>query len=190
MDYSTLNDAQLIALIIEEHEQALSTLYDRHHRLVYNLALTVVTNQSTAEEITLDVFMRVWNKAGSYQPDKGKVLTWLTRITRNTAISFLRRKNEKLDLQSTRWIEEEFNPVSKEGLPEEKVELLMQQERVHAALGQLSQEQKEVLILAYFKGYSHQQIAKELKQPLGTVKTRIRLTMQQLKVLLKDEQIL
>ena len=187
-DYANYDDEKLIRLISQSQEEALDQLYDRYNRLVFSLALAIIDDRATAEEITLDVFMRVWQKAGTYRADQAKVSTWLTHIARHHAIDVLRRRAVRPDQYAVNW--EDALPTS--GLPEddpqESTELSLQRERVLAALDQLPQEQKQALVLAYFNGYTHRQIAEKLKQPLGTIKTRLRLAMQKLHDYLRDEQ--
>lgn len=185
MDYSTLDDATLVALITQTHSHALSELYERYHRLVFSLALNSVGDAATAEEITLDTFIRVWKKAATYRADQARVSTWLIAITRNCAIDVLRQRNTCLE-HDTAWAEVVAPPASN---PEEVVDRLLQQERVRSAIAQLSPEQKQALALAFFRGYTHHQIAEILAQPLGTVKTRIRAAMQKLRQMLQDESL-
>ena len=187
-DYARYNDEQLIHLITKAQEGALSQLYDRYNRLVFSLALAVVNDRATAEEITLDVFMRVWQKADSYRAEQAKVSTWLTHIARHHAIDVLRRRSVRSDQYSVNL--EDALPLSDsaEPTPHESVELSQQREHVQAALAQLPEEQKQALILAYFNGYSQSEIAQVLHQPLGTVKTRLRLAMQKLRDFLYEEQ--
>lgn len=186
MDYSTLDDATLIALIAHTHTRALSELYVRYHRLVFSLAVNSVRDYATAEEVTLDVFTRVWEKAATYRANQAKVTTWLVTITRNCAIDVLRQRNARLEREAT-WAEVSSPDA---GNPAEMVELALQRERVRAAIAQLTPEQKQALALAYFGGYTHHQIAEALAQPLGTVKTRIRLAMQKLRQILQDKELL
>jgi RNA polymerase sigma-70 factor (ECF subfamily) len=189
VNYSTLDDETLIKLIARTHTDALSELYDRYSRLAFSLALNLVGDYATAEEITLDVFARVWEKAGTYRPDQAKVSTWLTSITRYRAIDVLRRRGSRPEQHSVSWAEVSPDAmVSTDGL-EEAAHLSMQRQRVRAAIAELPSDQKQVLALAYFEGYTHRQIAEALNQPLGTVKTRIRLAMQKLRQMLQDEQI-
>ena len=188
MDYTTLDDETLIRLIAHARTEALSELYDRYSRLVFSLALNSVGDQATAEEVTQDVFVRVWQRAGQYRADRGKVSTWLTGITRYRAIDQLRRQGSRPEQNSVAWADVSPTAVPTVNGPEEATRLSMQRERVHAALGQLPEEQKQVLALAYFQGYSQSQIAKSLALPLGTVKTRVRLAMQKLREMLEDEQ--
>src|SRR5512134_2214886 len=184
-DYTRYDDEKLIRLITELQEEALAQLYDRYHRLVFSLALAVVNDRATAEEITLDVFMRVWQKAGTYRADQAKVSTWLTHITRHHAIDVLRRRAVRSDQYAVQW-EEIVYAESPQQDPQESAELSLRRERVHAALPQLPPDQKQAILLAYFGGLTQSQIAETLKQPLGTIKTRVRLAMQKLQDFLRD----
>ena len=187
-DYAKIDDERLIVLILQSQEQALAQLYDRYHRLIFSLALAIVNDRATAEEITLDVFMRVWQKAGTYRADQAKVSTWLTHIARHHAIDVLRRRAARVDEFALHW--EDAGPYSGSSAPDpqESVELSLRRERIHAALAQLPPEQREALHLAYFGGYTQSQIAEVLQQPLGTIKTRLRLAMQKLREFLREEQ--
>ena len=189
IDYSTLNDETLIVLITQMNSDALSELYDRYSGLVFNLALKMVYDNATAEEITLDVFTRVWKKAETYRAGQSKVASWLAGITRNRSIDILRQRKSPFQQRNIAWaVDLSVNQLAVDG-PEETTELALQQERVRLAIAQLPKNQQEALALAYFRGYSHREIAQELDQPLGTVKTRIRLAMQKLREILQDEEI-
>jgi RNA polymerase sigma-70 factor (ECF subfamily) len=184
----TLADDALIRLIALRRTDALSTLYDRYSRLVFSLALHVVGDRETAEEITQDVFYRVWENAAAYRSDQAKLTTWMTSITRNRAIDSLRKRQVRPERDSLDWEDAELdgNP-GKSDSPEELTDLALQQQRVRLAISALPADQRQVLALAYFQGLSHSQIAERLGQPLGTVKTRIRLAMQRLRDELQDE---
>ena len=188
MNYSALDDQTLIRLVARAHADALGELYERYSRLVFSLAWNLVGDQATAEEITLDVFTRIWEKAETYRPEQAKVSTWLTSIARYRSIDMLRRRGSRPEQHSVDWAELAPDDLPSADGPEEAAELAMQQQRVRAAIAALPSDQKQVLALAYFKGYSHREIAQVLNQPLGTVKTRIRLGMQKLRDLLLEEQ--
>lgn len=181
------DDASLISLIAKAQTDALNRLYDRYNRLVFSVALTIVGDRSVAEEVTLDVFVQVWQRAGTYRPEQAKVRTWLVAITRHHAIDVLRMQKSRPEANTVNWDEVALsNGPSVHGL-EEGVQISMQREDVRAALAQLPADQREALALAYFRGYSQSQIAETLKQPLGTIKTRMRLAMQKLRKLLAEE---
>lgn len=189
VDYSTLDDKRLITAIGLGQPEALDELYQRYHRLIFSLAVNIINDRATAEEITLDVFIRVWEKAETYRPDQAQVSTWLTSITRYRAIDMLRQRDSRPDHRSVSWAEVSADMAANTvDNPEELTELAIRRQAVQAALAQLPPEQKEVLALAYFKGYSHSQIAEVLHQPLGTVKTRVRLAMQKLRQSLPEQQ--
>jgi RNA polymerase sigma-70 factor (ECF subfamily) len=187
-ELATLSDVALIRLVALRRSDALGALYDRYNRLVFSLALRVVGDRETAEEITQDVFYRLWENAATYRSDQAKLTTWMTSITRNRAIDILRKRQVRPERDSLNWDDAEYglNPGLPDG-PEELTDLALQQRRVRTAIAALPRDQQKVLALAYFEGLSHSQIAESLEQPLGTVKTRLRLAMQRLRELLQDE---
>ncbi|HET6597443.1 MAG TPA: sigma-70 family RNA polymerase sigma factor [Anaerolineales bacterium] len=187
-DYARYSDEMLVRLIAQSHEQALAQLYDRYNRLIFSLALAIVNDRESAEEITLDVFMRVWQKAGTYRVEQAKVSTWLTHIARHHSIDVLRRRAARLDQSAVHWEDVIRNVESSLPSPQESAELSSRRARIQGALARLPAEQKQALLLAYFGGYTQSQIAEILAQPLGTIKTRLRLAMQKLREFLKEEQ--
>lgn len=186
MDFSKITDEDLLRLILHRQEAALSELYDRYGRLAYSLALNVLGDPASAEEVTQDVFLRIWERAETFQAGQGKLVTWLARIARNRAIDQLRRRKVRPEGNSLGWDELTGAEPTDGQSVEQVVELNQQSLRLRRAIAQLPDEQKEVLTLAYFQGLSHQEMADALGQPLGTVKTRVRLAMQKLKIYLSD----
>ena len=182
------DDPALMTQLALGQEAALSELYDRYGRLVFSVAYRVVRNQETAEEVTLDIFTRAWEKAHTYDPQLAKVSTWLTRMARNLAIDRLRREQVRPSQHSISWGEVKTEPRMDGSHPETAVQLNMEQQRVRTAIASLPPNQREALALAFFEGYSHSEIAFALNKPLGTVKGRIRAAMQKLRTLLADEQ--
>jgi len=188
VDYKEFDDQLLIRLIARSQESALSELYDRYSRLIYSLALNAVGDPATAEEITQDVFIRIWDHAGTYQAEKSKVVTWIASITRYRSIDVIRRRKIRPESQSVSW---EIEPSANEMNPinvEQTVEISQERRRVRQAISVLPEEQRQALAYAYFQGYTHREIAEVLGEPLGTVKTRIRLAMQKLRQLLEQEE--
>jgi RNA polymerase sigma-70 factor (ECF subfamily) len=179
-----LDDASLIQLLALNQPDALSDLYDRYGRLVYSIALNSIGDQAVAEEIVQDVFTRVWEKAKNYDPQIAKVSTWLISITRNRAIDELRKIKVRPEKNSVSWSEVSEREDSFSNGPEENYELNWQKKAMREALDTLSPNQREVLALAYFKGYSQSTIAEVLGIPLGTVKTRVRTAMQNIRLVL------
>lgn len=181
------DDIQLIKLIAQSHQDAINELYERYKRLVFSVALAIVGDQSVAEEITLDVFVQVWQKADSYRPELAKVSTWMIAITRNHAIDILRWQRSRPEASIVHWEEGSVQNGPLIHNVEEQIESILKKERVRKAVAQLPEDQREALALAYFKGYTQSQISEALKQPLGTIKTRIRLGMQKLRKLLEED---
>lgn len=188
MDFNKFDDESLIRLIAKSQDDALGELYDRYNRLVYGMAFNAVGDQALAEEITQDVFMRIWNKADTYQAEQGKVINWIAGIARNRAIDVFRHQKSRLDGSSLSLEEMPFFDLPDSLNVESEVESKFKKQRVQQALFLLPKEQREALAMAYFRGYTHEEAAEALGQPLGTVKTRIRLGMQKLRQLLEEEQ--
>lgn len=186
MDFSAFDDQTLIEYIVEGQADALSALYERYSRLVYSLARHITGDDARAEEITLDVFTRVWQKADTYRSDLAKVNTWITRLARNRAIDVLRREQARLDGSSIRLDRVSYELHSRQPNPESAAVSAFHQQRVRQAIDTLPDEQRLALSLAYYSGFTHQQIADKLSLPLGTVKTRIRLAMKKLRRALED----
>lgn len=189
MDYAALDDEALITEIAARRPEALSALYDRYSRLVYALAFRSVGDAEAAEEIAQDVFVSIWDRAATYHAEQAKVSTWLTSIARHRSIDALRRRGVRPEGHSVDWAAAAPVDMARIDGPEHAVEQYLEQQRVRAAVGALPEEQRQVLSLAYFEGMSHSEIAATLGQPLGTVKTRIRLAMQKLRQLLQDERL-
>jgi RNA polymerase sigma-70 factor (ECF subfamily) len=181
MAYSNPGDEELIGQIAHEKPEAVRALYRRYGRLIYSLALHIVGDHSAAEEITQDVFMRVWEKAGTYDAGKAKVITWLSRITRNQAIDVLRKRTRRGAHERETWGDLKLVADRVDHDPVGNVELSSQREEVRAAVAALPENQQRALSLAFFQGLTHRQIAEKLGEPLGTVKTRIRDAMQKLR---------
>jgi RNA polymerase sigma-70 factor (ECF subfamily) len=187
-DYTSYDDEKLIRLIAQLQQGALAQLYERYHRVVFSLAIAIVGDRPTAEEVTLDVFVRVWQKAGTYRAEQAKVNTWLTHIARHHAIDVLRHRNVRPDHLALAWDELGSQGKSLQEDPQEAVEVSLRRKRVQAALARLPADQREALLLAYFGGHTQRQIAEMLDQPLGTIKTRLRLALQKLRDFLRDER--
>jgi RNA polymerase sigma-70 factor (ECF subfamily) len=188
VDAHQLDDKRLIALIVEEQQDALSILYDRYSRLVYSMAYRTVGDSGLAEEVTQEVFLRVWEKASTYRPDQAKVITWIASITRYRAIDILRKRKIRPEGNQADWDEGQVQEKTDPADVEQIVELRQRRTKVRAALAELPEDQRHALALAFFYGYSHSQIAETLQEPLGTIKTRIRSGMQKLRSLLDYEQ--
>lgn len=192
LNYTVLDDVSLISMIASSRSSgaqtdALGALYDRYGRLVYTVALHIVGDAETAEEITQDVFVRVWDGAHAYRADVAKVSSWMISITRYRAIDELRRRKVRVDNHQVDWLEDgplDGQPVQPG--PELDVDASLQRTHVRQVIASLPPEQRQLLGLAFFKGLSHSQIAELVGEPLGTVKSRIRLAMQKVRDAMKE----
>ena len=181
------NDIFLLEKISQGDQSGLSDLYDRYKTLVFSIAFHFLGNREDAEEVTLDVFSKVWEKAATYNTRKATVRTWLTKIARNRAIDLLRRRNARFTIQNPTWADACLDCLPASEDPESNLEMAVIHKEMTDALAQLPQNQRDTLALAYFKGLSHSQIAEALAQPLGTVKTRIRSALQTLRKIMADK---
>jgi RNA polymerase sigma-70 factor, ECF subfamily len=188
MPHEVPEDAELIRRMTRGETQALRDLYARHARVVYGLALRIVGDQEGAEEITQDVFLKAWEKADSYRHEKAQVRTWLARIARNRAIDVLRRRSSREARARDAWEEMKSAAAAAGSDPSSPVEAEDRRGRISRAILSLPQEQRYALSLAFFDGLTHRQIAEVTKEPLGTVKSRIRAAMLRLRELLKEEK--
>lgn len=168
-------------------EAALGPLYDRYGKLIYSLALRVVHDASTAEEVTQEVFVRCWRSASSFEPARGRVHAWLMRIAHNLALNEVRRRQSRPVAADTfDWSVAGAMLVdpSSEGDPALTAGLRERTRTIRAALAQLPEPQRQAIELAFFGGLSQAEVAAAVGDPLGTVKSRIRVGMQHLRELL------
>lgn len=175
---SQSTEMMLLQRIQAGDEDALIALHNQYANLVFSVAYRVLNDQMAAEEVTQDTFMRLWNKSFHYDADKGRFTTWLLTITRRLAIDMLRLRQRREPKSGMLFMDEDpalwENTLTMEGGSDLRRNL-------KSVLGQLPEDQSELIELVYFYGMSHTDIAETLDIPLGTVKTRIRLGMQKLR---------
>lgn len=191
MDYAGLRDEELMDRLVERDMSAFEALYDRYADLVYSVSLRVVGEAHVAQDVTQDVFLRVWRAPDRFDHTRGKFVTWLLSVARNRSIDERRSHGRRVRheaLPST--TEEEEVIPSADELDDPALMTVLTDERraVRAALVGLPPEQRLAIQLAYFGGLTQQEIANKLGQPLGTVKTRIRLGMQKMRGALEDRR--
>lgn len=179
-------DAELIRRVARGDREAFSLIYDRYSRPLFSIALRVLNDSREAEDIVHDVFIALWNKAGDFASDRGTAFGWCVTLTRNRAIDRVRARKRRGELLAE-------SAPSDLGYDENQAEnadsgdMLWQKEKAAAvrhALEALPSEQRSALQLAYFGGLTQQEIAARLREPLGTVKARIRRGLLKLRELL------
>lgn len=181
------SDDELMAGLAAGDLGALESLYDRYGALVYSVALRVLLDRQLAEDVTQEVYLRLWRRPWAYNPERGRFVSWLMSVTRNRAIDERRRLNRRLLAEDEgEGDAPELPDPGRFNDPLVEAELADQRATVRDALEQLPSAQRQVLELAYFAGLTQTEIAERTGEALGTVKTRVRLGMQKLRALLGD----
>jgi RNA polymerase sigma-70 factor (ECF subfamily) len=181
------DDFTLVARLAAGDDDALAVLYDRYGTVVYSLALRIVRDPATAEEVTQEVFVRLWRAAARFDPARGRLATWLLRITHNLALNEIRRARNRPTNAPGVDSEAEGARLADPDLNVDPPLLAALGERAAAvrhALAQLPEAQRMAIELAFFDGLSQSEIAIRLGEALGTIKSRIRSGMQRLRELL------
>lgn len=184
-------DESLVRRVAEGDAVALEALYDRYGQPVYSLALRIVRDPQTAEELTQEVFVRLWRYAATFDPARGRFHSWLLGIAHNLSLNEVRRwqsRPQKADLPNDD-DEHAYDPVDESADSAEAAWLNIRREAIVGAIKQLPEAQRRAIELAFFGGYTHLEIANMLGDPLGTIKSRIRIGMQRLKQLLLAQGI-
>lgn len=182
-DFASLRDDELLTLVQRRHEPALGVIYDRYGRLIYTIALRITGDRQTAEEVVQDVLQNVWQAAGTFQPGIGQFSSWIFGITRHRAIDATRSKRER-----ARTREQTLDagaPFVAPGNIERDVDQSLLRDAVRLALAKLPGNQRQAIELAYYGDLTRAEIAEQLGEPLGTVKTRLRLGLSKLRDLLR-----
>jgi RNA polymerase sigma-70 factor (ECF subfamily) len=189
VEYQELEDGELIGRVVRGEKDALEALYTKYSTSVYSLAMIMLKHQALAEEATQDVFLNIWLKASSYKPDRGNLRTWIMSVAHHKLIDVIRSRRRAWSLTESADHETMDLLPSSQMSTESEAERNLDGERVREALSCLPPAQREAIMLAYFEGYTQSEIAEKLQQPLGTVKTRVRLAMQKLRAVLEPDAI-
>jgi RNA polymerase sigma-70 factor, ECF subfamily len=167
------DDMRLVARIRAGDESAMAELYDRYARVVYAVALRVLQETGAAEDILQDIFLQLWRNPDTFDASRGSLAAWLAVISRHRAIDRLRKRRPEVDI-------EECVIAGGPDLSDEAERSLIV-EKVRTVLAEMNPAQRSALELAYFQGLTHTEIAEKTGEPLGTIKTRIRSGLQQLR---------
>ena len=176
----------LIARIATSDRDALGEFYDLTSSQVFGLVLRVAGDRSAAEEITLDVYKQVWKRASDFDSAKGSPVGWLLLIARSRAIDYLRSKAGRAREREDALDAAMFEVRDASPGPEDSLVNRDRRNQVVRALNALAEPKRIAITLAFFQGLTHTEISDRLELPIGTVKTRIRSGMQQLKVSLQE----
>ncbi len=182
-DLVDLRDDELLTLVQQRHEPALGAIYDRYGRVIYTIALRITGSRETAEEVVQDVFQNIWQAAGTFQPGIAQPSSWIFGIARHRAIDATRSKRERARTREQNL--EDTAPFVASSDPERDVGQLLLRDAVRKALAELPINQRQAVELAYYGDLTRAEIADRLGEPLGTVKTRLRLGLAKLRDLLR-----
>lgn len=178
-------DQQIEVLLLQRIGQGdragFQELYDRFAGILFTTALRVLNDQREAEDVLQEVFVQIWEKATLYIPERGKPLTWAMTLTRNKSIDRLRSIQRRARLRDEVENEADVSQSIEQRDSSDEVDTMEKGKIIRNAVMQLSQEQREAIEMAFFGGLTQNEIAFRLKQPLGTVKARIRRGMMRLK---------
>jgi RNA polymerase sigma-70 factor (ECF subfamily) len=181
-------DSDLVDAMAAGDVHAMEVLYDRYNRAVFSFALRMLGSRELAEELLQEVFMRAWRQARKFSEGRGTYITWLLSITHNMAIDEIRRQNRRpRKAESTDPVLMLANVRDERPTVEDQALLGDMREIVKDAMAQLPEAQRTALELAYFNGLTQREIAEHQGEPLGTIKTRMRLAMRKLRDILESQ---
>lgn len=186
LDYAEASDEDLVQALSDRDNRALEALFDRYGDLVYSVCLRMVADTQIAEDLSQDVFLRLWRRPDLFDQERGRFSTWLLSVARHRAIDERRSRGRRYRHESPPSLSNEENLLSANDGEDKLARTSDDKIIVRRALATLPAEQRLVVELAYFGGYTQQEIAAGLSQPLGTVKTRMRLGLQKLRNFLID----
>jgi RNA polymerase sigma-70 factor, ECF subfamily len=172
----TYSEEELILLLKQQSRDAFNYLYKQYGSVLYGVINKIIYDEQTAQDVLQETFVKIWHNIAQYNPEKGRIYTWMLNVARNSAIDKLRSKGEimKGKIQTGEDIVNNMGGSLKTEQPTDTI-------GIHKIVGELKPEYQSIVNLAYFKGYTLDEISKELDMPLGTVKTRMRHAMQLLR---------
>lgn len=172
----TYNEDELVILLKQKSREAFDYLYKNYSGVLYGVIRKVVFDEQTAQDVLQDVFVKIWNNIAQFSPEKGRIYTWMINIARNAAIDKLRSKGEIMKSKIHTGEDVVYN--IEQGM---KTEQLTDAIGLREMVAGLKPEYQTIVNLAYFKGFTLDEIAKTLDMPLGTVKTRMRQAIKTLR---------
>jgi RNA polymerase sigma-70 factor (ECF subfamily) len=174
------NEQELTALLKNKDQAAFARLYDSYSGAIYSIIQQIVKDEELASDILQEVFINIWRKIEMYDAEKGRLFTWMLNIARNASIDMLRSRGYR-NSRKNQSIQDNVDITGPGGTEQMSVDSI----GLKKVLEKLKPEQRVLIDLSYFKGYTHEEIAQQENIPLGTVKTRIRNALIQLREILK-----
>ena len=173
------SEQELIVLLNEQSNDAFNYLYDNYSGAIYTIINQIVPDKDTANDVMQEVFVNIWRKIKTYDATKGRLFTWMLNIARNAAIDKVRSKGYRDSQRNQPIMENENSRMEMSANPTVKDVGLKK------VLTTLNEEYRKLIDLSYYQGFTHEEIAKMLGIPLGTVKTRIRTAISQLRTMIR-----
>ena len=172
----SLSEDELVLALRNREKIAVEALYDMYSASLFGVISRIITEEAAAEDVLQETFVKIWHSFSGYSAEKGRLFTWMVNIARNLAIDKVRSKDFRNNTKNQE-LENNVTFIDKQKNTVYNPDLLGIKELVET----LKPEQKSILDLVYFKGYTHVEVAEELGVPLGTIKTRLRMAIQQLR---------
>jgi RNA polymerase sigma factor (sigma-70 family) len=176
---TTYSEQELVDLLQQRNEQVFGYLYDNYSGALYGVVNSIVKDKETASDVLQEVFVSIWNKINTYDPAKGRLFTWMLNIARNAGIDKIRSRSYRDSLKN------QPLPSDVNTYANQSVKMNMDDYGLRKLINRLKDEQKTLIELSYFQGFTHEEISKSLNIPLGTVKTRIRSALIELRTLIR-----
>lgn len=176
-----ISDERLMERVAHGDQEAFSQLYDRHADIVLGLIYKITSERRLSEDLMQETFWRVWEKANTFNPERGKFTTWMFSIARRQAIDTHRRRLARPPLAISENAQQQMERLPSSVSVPGKVQQRGEARELRAALDELPAEQRDVILMAYFEGKTRREIAAETETPLGTVHTRARLALIRLR---------
>ncbi|MDF7822001.1 RNA polymerase sigma factor [Runella sp. MFBS21] len=166
------NEGELVEMLRRQDRQAFNYLYDNYSDALYGIVLKVVRSEETAQDLLQEIFVKIWKNISQYDVGKGRLFTWMLNIARNTSIDYLRvNRPEIQEIDSAvYWVEGNQNIYNE-----------LDSNELREIVSQLKPEQQTLIEMVYWGGYTHEEAAQRLSMPLGTVKTRVRSALRDLR---------
>ena len=176
---TTYSEQELVALLNQQDNDAFNYLYDHYSGALFTIVNQIVPDKETASDVLQEVFVNIWKKIDSYNAAKGRLFTWMLNIARNAAIDKVRSKGYRDNQRNQPMAESESSGMAMSTNP------IVNDVGLKKVLTTLNEEYRKLIDLSYFQGFTHEEIAKMMGIPLGTVKTRIRSAISQLRTLIR-----
>lgn len=177
--YTKYNEQELVSLLLRQNEQAFSYLYDNYSPALFGIVKQIIPDENVAADVLQEVFVNIWRKIKLYDETKGRLFTWMMNIARNAAIDKLRSRSFQ-DSRKNQPLSENVNSVA----VNTTIDPTINDIGLKKLVNKMKDDYRILIDLSYFRGFTHEEISKMLNLPLGTIKTRIRSALTQLRTML------